>query len=52
MTLPILKIISCQLGTPKEGVAKTREDSLGNRKESGKSLPITTREKRSFKIRN
>jgi hypothetical protein len=52
MILHILKVISCQLKTPKEGVPKAREDSLGKKKESGKNLPTTTTEKRSLKIRN
>jgi hypothetical protein len=52
MTLPILNVNSPQLGTPKEGFPKAREDSLRKRKESGKSIFITTKEKKSLKIRN
>jgi hypothetical protein len=45
MILPILKVISCQLKTPKEGVPKAREDSLGKKKRKWKKPPHNNNEK-------
>jgi hypothetical protein len=52
MILPTPKAISRQWGTPWEGVPKAREDSMRKGKESERSLPTTTRENSSFKIKN